>query len=163
METRMSKGKRYSEDQIIKVLQEIDAGASIASVARAHGITDQTIYRWRERYGGMTKSELVEMRALQVENRRLRAIVASQALDIEAYKELQKGKRQAPLHGDARWRFSWSGAIQGLDLAVCRISRARLAVPKLRIAIPSFGARCLICRKPIPGMASGVFTPCFPV
>ena len=88
----MSRGKRYTEDQIIKVLQEIDAGASIASVARSHGITDQTIYRWRERYGGMTKSELMELRSLKEENRRLRSVVASQALDIEAYKELQRGK-----------------------------------------------------------------------
>ena len=88
----MSRGKRYTEDQIIKVLQEIEAGASIASVARSHGITEQTLYRWRERYGGMTKSELAELKALQEENRRLRAVVASQALDIEAYKELQRGK-----------------------------------------------------------------------
>lgn len=88
----MSKGNRYTQEQIIKVLQEIEAGASIASVARSHGITEQTLYRWRERYGGMTKSELVALRALQDENRRLRAVVASQALDIEAYKELQKGK-----------------------------------------------------------------------
>lgn len=88
----MSRGKRYTEDQIIKVLQEIEAGASIASVARSHGITEQTLYRWRERYGGMTKSELAELKSLQEENRRLRSVVASQALDIEAYKEIQRGK-----------------------------------------------------------------------
>ena len=48
----MAKGKRYSEEQILKVLGEIDAGASIASVGRAHGISAQTIYQWRERYQG---------------------------------------------------------------------------------------------------------------
>jgi putative transposase len=52
----MRKGKRSTEDRIIKVLKEIEAGASIVSVARAHGITDQTIYRWREKYAGMTQS-----------------------------------------------------------------------------------------------------------
>ncbi len=88
----MKKGKRYTEDQIIKVLQQIEAGAAVAGVAREHGISEQTLYRWRERYGGMSKSELRELRALQEENRRLRSVVASQALDIEAYKELQKGK-----------------------------------------------------------------------
>lgn len=88
----MSKGKRYSDEQIIKVLKEIEAGASIASVARAHGITDQTIYRWREKYAGMTKSELAEFKALQEENRRLRHIVSELSLDNAALKEIAKGK-----------------------------------------------------------------------
>ena len=88
----MSKGKRYTEEQIIKVLKEIDAGASIASVARTHGVTDQTIYRWREKYAGMTQSELAEMKALQEENRRLRHVVAQLSLDLAATKEIAKGK-----------------------------------------------------------------------
>lgn len=88
----MSKGKRYSDEQIVKVLQEIDAGASIASVARSHGVTDQTIYRWREKYAGMTKSELAELKALQEENRRLRHIVSELSLDLAATKEIAKGK-----------------------------------------------------------------------
>ncbi len=88
----MARGKRYSEEQILKVLGEIDAGASIASVARSHGISDQTIYAWREKYQGMTKSDLTAMRNLQDENRRLRHLVAELSLDNAAYKELQKGK-----------------------------------------------------------------------
>jgi putative transposase len=88
----MAKGKRYTEDQILTVLKEIDNGASIASVARAHGITDQTIYRWREKYAGMSGSELAELRALQAENQRLKRIVARQALEIDAYKEVAEGK-----------------------------------------------------------------------
>ncbi len=88
----MAKGKRYTEDQILAVLKEIDNGASIASVARAHGITDQTIYRWREKYAGMSGSELAELRALQAENQRLKRFVARQALEIDAYKEVAEGK-----------------------------------------------------------------------
>jgi putative transposase len=88
----MARGKRYSEEQILKVLGEIDAGASIASVARAHGISAQTIYQWRERYQGMTKSELTQMRSLQDENRRLKHLVAELSLDNAAFKEIQKGK-----------------------------------------------------------------------
>jgi putative transposase len=88
----MAKGKRYSEDEILKVLKEIDGGGSIASVARAHGITDQTIYRWREKYTGMSGTELQELRALQSENQRLKRIVARQALEIDAYKEVAEGK-----------------------------------------------------------------------
>lgn len=84
--------KRYSQEQILKVLKEIEGGASIASVGRAHGIGVQTIYEWRRRYAGMSKSELAELKALQEENRRLKRIVANMALDIEAYKELQRGK-----------------------------------------------------------------------
>ncbi len=52
----MSKGKRYTEDQILAVLKEIDSGSTIASVARAHGVTEQTIYRWREKYAGMREA-----------------------------------------------------------------------------------------------------------
>jgi len=88
----MSKGKRYSEDQILGILKEIEAGASMASVARAHGVSDQTIYRWREKYAGMSGSELAELRALQSENQRLKRIVARQALEIDAYKEVAEGK-----------------------------------------------------------------------
>ncbi len=88
----MAKGKRYTEDEILKVLKEIDGGASIASVGRAHGVTDQTIYRWREKYGGMESSELKELRSLQAENQRLKRIVARQALEIDAYKEVAEGK-----------------------------------------------------------------------
>jgi putative transposase len=88
----MAKGKKYSEDEILKVLKEIEGGATIASVARAHGITDQTIYRWRERYAGMQSSELKELRELQAENQRLKRIVTRQALEIDAYKEVAEGK-----------------------------------------------------------------------
>ena len=84
--------KRYSQEQILKLLKEIDDGATIASVGRTHGIGVQTLYEWRRRYAGMSKSELAEMKALQEENRKLKRIVANMALDIEAYKELQRGK-----------------------------------------------------------------------
>jgi putative transposase len=96
----MSRGKRCTEGQIIKVLREIESGASIASVARPHGIAEQTLCRGRGRCAGMAKSELAELKALQEENRRLRAAAASQALGIEACKELQRGKWRAPPHGD---------------------------------------------------------------
>lgn len=88
----MAKGKRYTQDQILAVLKEIEAGASIASVARSNGISDQTIYAWREKYAGMTKSDLTQMKSLEEENRRLKNLVAELSLDNAALKELQKGK-----------------------------------------------------------------------
>jgi putative transposase len=84
--------KRYTQEQIVKILQEVDSGASIASVGRTHGVNVQTIYDWRKRYAGMGQSELAELKTLQEENRRLKRIVANQAMDIDALKELQKGK-----------------------------------------------------------------------
>lgn len=86
------KGKRYTEDEILKILKEIEGGATIASVSRAHGVTDQTLYRWREKFGGMESSELKELKALQAENLRLKRIVTRQALEIDAYKEIAEGK-----------------------------------------------------------------------
>jgi putative transposase len=85
-------GKRYTQEQILGVLKEIDGGASMASVSRAHGIGVQTIYAWRKRYAGMSQTELAEFKALQAENRRLRHIVSELSLDIAALKEIAKGK-----------------------------------------------------------------------
>lgn len=89
---KKSSGKRYSQEEIIKILQEVESTGNAASVARDKGVSVQTIYRWRDRFGGMTKSELAELKALQAENARLKRIVATQAMDIDALKELQKGK-----------------------------------------------------------------------
>ncbi|MGV3617269.1 MAG: transposase [Fimbriimonas sp.] len=66
----MAKGKKHAEDEILEVFKEIKGGATIASIARAHGVIDQTLYRWREMYGGM------QSRELQAENQRLKRIVA---------------------------------------------------------------------------------------
>lgn len=88
----MNNGKKYKEDQILKVLKEIDSGMSIAGASRSHGISEQTIYRWRERFGGMSKSELGELKSLQEGNRRLRHLVSQLSLDNAALKELQKRK-----------------------------------------------------------------------
>ena len=86
------KGTRYSQEQILKVLQEVESSGNAAEVARQHGISIPTVYRWRDRFGGMTKSELAELKALQDENRKLKYIVATQAIDNLALKELVKGK-----------------------------------------------------------------------
>ena len=78
---------------MLAIVRETEApGATVESVARKHGITDQTIYRWREKYAGMTRSELAEFKALQEENRRLRHIVSELSLDLAATKEIAKGK-----------------------------------------------------------------------
>ena len=88
----MGTGKRYSEDEVLKVLSEVDSGSSVASVCRSHGVTPATVHRWRERFGGMSRSGLSELKRLQEENRRLRHVVSELSLDNAALKELQRGK-----------------------------------------------------------------------
>jgi len=82
------KKSRFSEEQIIKVLQEVEAGLPIQDVCRKHGISDQTYYNWKAKYGGMTVSEAKRLRALEEENRKLKQIVADLTLDNMALKEI---------------------------------------------------------------------------
>jgi putative transposase len=80
------KKSRYTEEQIIATLREVDAGAKVQDVIRKLGITEQTYYRWKAKYGGMEVSDAKKLRALEDENRRLKQMVADQALDIQALK-----------------------------------------------------------------------------
>lgn len=77
---------RYSEDQIIGVLKEAEAGMPIAELCRKHGISDATYYNWRAKYGGMTVSDAKKLKQLEDENRRLKQIVADLSLDNQALK-----------------------------------------------------------------------------
>ncbi len=89
------KTRRYSEAQIFRVLQEVDAGCPVVDAARKHGVSPATIHRWKSKYGGMTLSELKRLKALEEENAGLKRIVAQQGLDIELLKEINSKKWQA--------------------------------------------------------------------
>lgn len=80
--------KRYTEEQIIGVLQEAEAGTKVAELCRKYGISDATYYNWKAKYAGMTVSELRRLKTLEAENRRLKQIVAEQTLDMQTLKEL---------------------------------------------------------------------------
>ncbi len=86
------KGKRYSEEQIIRILKEVESGKSVAQICREEGISEQTVYRWRSRYSGMDIAELRRLKELEEENRRLKRLVADQALDIQILKEVNAKK-----------------------------------------------------------------------
>jgi putative transposase len=80
--------KKYTEEQIIAVLKESEAGAKTADLCRKYGMSDATFYNWKAKYAGLTVSELKRLRSLEDENRLLKQIVAQQALDNWALKEL---------------------------------------------------------------------------
>jgi putative transposase len=80
--------KRYTEEQIIGVLKEAQAGVSIPELSRKHGVSDVTIYKWKAKYAGLEVSDLRRMKSLEDENRRLKQMVADQALDIQALKAI---------------------------------------------------------------------------
>jgi putative transposase len=80
------KKTRYSEEQIIGILKEAEAGISVAELCRKYGISDATYYNWKARYGGMTTSEMRRLRQLEDENRRLKQLVADLTLDNQALK-----------------------------------------------------------------------------
>ena len=82
------RGKRFKEEQIIAVLKESEAGVSVAELCRKYGICDGTFYNWKARYGGLTVNEARRVRLLEDENRRLKHIVAEQALEIQALKSV---------------------------------------------------------------------------
>ena len=83
---------RYNEEQIIGILKEAEAGQKLAELVRKHGISEQTFYRWRAKYGGLEVSEARRLRELEEENRRLKRLVADQALDIQMLKEINAKK-----------------------------------------------------------------------
>ena len=82
------KGSRFSEEQIIGILKEHEAGASTSEVCRRHGISDATFYKWKARYGGLEVSEARRLKSLEDENRRLKKLLAEAMLDNAALKDL---------------------------------------------------------------------------
>jgi transposase-like protein len=88
-------GKRYSTEQIVAKLREAEKlqgqGATIPGVCKKLGVSEQTFYRWRTKYGALKEDEAHRLRALEQENARLKRIVAEQALDISMLKDLQRG------------------------------------------------------------------------
>ena len=85
------KKSRFTETQIFEILREAAAGKT-ADTCRKHGISANTFYVWRSKYGGMTLSDLKRMKELELENSQLKRLVADQALDIQALKVITSKK-----------------------------------------------------------------------
>ena len=82
------KRSRFSEEQIIGILKEHQAGLSARELCRKHGISDATFYTWRKKYGGMEVSEVRRLKSLETENARLKKLLAEQMLDVATLKEM---------------------------------------------------------------------------
>ena len=86
------KRRRFTEEQIIGVLKQVDEGMPYREVCRSHGITNQTYFRWKAKFSGMDVSDARKLRGLEQENSRLKRMVADMALDIQALKEVNSRK-----------------------------------------------------------------------
>jgi putative transposase len=83
---------RFTETQIVGIIKESEAGANTKELCRKHGVSPQTFYKWKAKYGGLEVSDVAKMRALEDENRRLKRIVADLTLNVDALNIVAQGK-----------------------------------------------------------------------
>ncbi|WP_353471547.1 IS3 family transposase [Salipiger sp. H15] len=132
---------RFSEEQIIGILKEHQAGMGAKELCRKHGVSDGTFYKWRSKYGGMEVSEARRLKALEAENAKLKKMLAEQMLDVATLKEMPGKKLLKP--GARRRAVDWAMkeknynqrracALAGIDPRVYRRGSTRPADIKLR-------------------------------
>ena len=85
-------GRRRNEEEIVKILKEAEAGVPVRDVIRKYNVSEQSFYRWRQKYGGMETSEVRRLKDLERENAELKKIVADQTLDIRMLKDVNSRK-----------------------------------------------------------------------
>lgn len=86
------KRKRYTEEQIISIIKQHEGGRTMVDLAREYGVAQNTLYRWKSKFGGMEVSEAKRLRELETENRRLKHLLGEAELDKAAMKEIIEGK-----------------------------------------------------------------------
>jgi len=86
------KRTRFTENQIVSILKELEAGISAAELSRKHGVSDATIYNWRTKFGGMSESDLKRLKQLEEENRQLKHMYAELSIDHRILKDIVEKK-----------------------------------------------------------------------
>ncbi|WP_409998260.1 MULTISPECIES: IS3 family transposase [unclassified Bradyrhizobium] len=166
------KRKRFTEEQIIAVLKEHEAGAKTADLARKHGISEATFYNWKAKFGGMDVSEAKRLKVLEDENTKLKKLLAEQMLDAAALRELlfkkmvgPAAKRAAVAHLQTLMGLSERRAcsIVGADRAMVRYRSRRPPDAELRVRLRElanerrrFGYRRLFVLLRREGEPSGI-------
>ena len=84
--------KRYSEEQIIGFLREAEAGFPIKELCRKHGFSEASYYAWKAKFGGMNVSDAQRLKALEAENTKLKKLLANSMLEVDAMREVLRGK-----------------------------------------------------------------------
>ncbi len=95
--------KRFTEEQILDLLKQAEAGVPVKELCRRHGFSDASFYTWRAKFGGMTVADAKRLKDLELENSRLKKLLAEAHLDIESLKVVARGK-EARQHGGRRCR-----------------------------------------------------------
>jgi putative transposase len=87
------KKSRFTEEQIVGFLKQVESGVAVKDLCRKHGFSDAAFYNWRSRYGGMEVGDIRRLRELEGENAKLKKLLAEAMLDIESLKVVARGKR----------------------------------------------------------------------
>ena len=102
---------RFSEEQIIGMLREQEAGTSVAELCRKHGMSSATFYAWKAKYGGMDVSEARRLKALEDENAKLKRLYADAMLDNAGLKDVNRGDKRGHLPAQNGATLGMSGAL----------------------------------------------------
>ena len=94
------KKSKFSESQIVKILQEAESGIPVEELSRQHGFSKATFYKWKAKYGGMSVSEVKRMKELEEENRRLKQMYANLSLEHEILKDIIPFGKNSPSRGE---------------------------------------------------------------